>query len=241
MKPFRLITSLLLEDERLIKTIQFKKPQYIGEPINAVKIFSSKGVDELLVLDKTQNGINFDLLEQIFGEAFMPVTYGGSIRTMADVDRLFSIGVDKVLIKRLANQPDVIQEISEKYGEQSISVCVNVTRKSKWFAKTAHCNVRDLNAYVEQLSALPIGEIVIQDVDREGTLRGLDFELAEVVDFTSKPIVLSGGFNHFDECRPAMECGLSGVAAGSRFVYNKGIGSVLLNYPFDQLNKLVYG
>ena len=86
MKPFRLITSLLLEDERLIKTIQFKKPQYLGEPINAVKIFSSKGVDELLVLDKTQNGINFDLLEQIFGEAFMPVTYGGSIRTMADVE-----------------------------------------------------------------------------------------------------------------------------------------------------------
>lgn len=241
MRPFRLITSLLLEDERLIKTIQFKKPQYIGEPINAVKIFSSKGVDELLVLDKTQNSIDFNLLEQIFGEALMPVTYGGGINSIADVDRLFSIGVDKVLVKRLAHQPHVIQEISEKYGEQSISVCVNVTRKSKWFGRTAHCTERELSTHIQRLSTLPIGEIVIQDVDREGTLRGLDLGLADVVHLTSKPIVLSGGFNHFDECLPAMECGLSGVAAGSRFVYNQGIGSVLLNYPFDQLNKLVYG
>ena len=243
MNKTRVIPVLLLRGKGLVKTVKFKDPKYIGDPINSVRIFNEKEVDELVFLDITATpegrGPDFDLLADIAGEAFMPMAYGGGITTLEQVRRIFTLGFEKVIINTAAYaSPQLIQEAVAVFGSQSIVGCVDVRRNflgryelSSHSAKTKQSF--ELKGYVQELERLGVGEIIINAVDRDGTLLGYDLKLIrEVSSVVSVPVVACGGASGVNDFVAAVhEGGASAVAAGSLFVFVGPHRAVLINYP----------
>jgi cyclase len=233
---------LLLRGTGLVKTVRFANAAYIGDPINAVRIFNEKEVDELFIFDitasKNGRGPNFTLLEQVVSEAFMPVAYGGGIRTMDEARRLISIGVEKLAINTAAmTRPHIISELAERFGSQCVVGVVDV--KKRWlsgYTVYSHAGVKpretDPILWMQQLIMLGAGEILVQSVDRDGTMAGYDLDLLNSIDgrFTV-PIVAAGGAGNVDHMIEALRtCRLSALAVGARFVYRGPHRAVLINY-----------
>jgi cyclase len=243
MNKTRVIPVLLLRGKGLVKTVKFKDPKYIGDPINSVRIFNEKEVDELVFLDITATpegrGPDFELLADIAGEAFMPMAYGGGITTLEQVRRIFTLGFEKVIINTAAYaSPQLIQEAVAVFGSQSIVGCVDVRRNflgryelSSHSAKTKQSF--ELKGYVQELERLGVGEIIINAVDRDGTLSGYDLKLIrEVSSVVRVPVVACGGASGVNDFVEAVhEGGASAVAAGSLFVFVGPHRAVLINYP----------
>jgi cyclase len=243
MNKTRVIPVLLLRGKGLVKTVKFKDPKYIGDPINSVRIFNEKEVDELVFLDITATpegrGPDFELLADIAGEAFMPMAYGGGITTLEQVRRIFTLGFEKVIINTAAYaSPQLIQEAVAVFGSQSIVGCVDVRRNflgryelSSHSAKTKQSF--ELKGYVQELERLGVGEIIINAVDRDGTLLGYDLKLIrEVSSVVGVPVVACGGASGVNDFVAAVhEGGASAVAAGSLFVFVGPHRAVLINYP----------
>jgi len=243
MNKTRVIPMLLLRGKGLVKTVKFKEPKYIGDPINSVRIFNEKEVDELVFLDITATtegrGPDFELLADIAGEAFMPMAYGGGITSLEQVKRIFSLGFEKVVIDSAAyDAPQLIRDAVAIYGSQSIVGCVDVRRTllgryelSSHAGKTKQ-NV-GLTAHVRELERLGIGEIIVNSVDRDGTQSGYDLKLIrEVSSAVSIPVVACGGASSLDDFVAAVhDGGASAVAAGSFFVFVGPHRAVLINYP----------
>lgn len=247
----RVIPCLLLKEAGLVKTVKFKDAKYIGDPINAVKIFNDKGADELIFLDITatleKREPNLKMISEIASEAFMPVGYGGGINSIEQIKEILSIGIEKVIINTHAfGNPSFISEASAIVGSQSIVVSIDV-RKNFWGRyevvtrsgqdKTG-LNPVELAIQMEKAGA---GEIFINSVDRDGTMEGYDVELIKKISqAVNIPVVACGGAGRLQNFKEAVqEGGASAVAAGSFFVFHGKYRAVLITYPHDdELNNI---
>lgn len=244
----RIIPCLLLKENGLVKTTRFSNPVYIGDPINTVRIFNDFEADELVFLDieATRKGrISFDLFKKVSEEAFMPFAVGGGIKTIRDIRKLFSIGADKVIINNSFFQnPNLIREASEIFGSQSIVVSLDVSKKDGIYY--AYSSSGQMNTGIEAISAskkaeeFGAGELIINSIDRDGTLEGYDLDLIrEVSDSVNIPVVALGGASELNDLSKAVKAGASAASAGSLFIYSGRSKGVLINYPDrDELNEI---
>lgn len=247
MNKTRVIPVLLLRGQGLVKTVKFKDAKYIGDPINTVRIFNEKEVDELIFLDISAtpdaSGPDFDVLEDIASEAFMPMAYGGGITSLDQVRRIFSLGFEKIVISTAAyRSPHLIEEAAGLYGSQSIVCCIEVAR-TLWGRYDLYANggrskqVVSLQDHVAALEKLGVGEILVNSIDRDGTQSGYDLKLMrEVCRLSHVPVIACGGARGIEDFVSAVdEAGVSAVAAGSVFVFMGSHRAVLINYPERQL------
>jgi cyclase len=250
----RVIPSLLLRNGGLVKGEKFKSHKYVGDPINAVRIFNEKEVDELVffdisVSDKGEEP-NYKLIEDIASEAFMPFAYGGGIYRLEQADRLFKLGVEKVVLNTAVYEnPNLVTEISEKYGSQSVTVSIDVRNGFLGGHEVVVRNGTQKTKqhpvdYAKRVVALGAGEILLTFIDREGTAKGVDKRLGEeVVKAVNVPVVLQGGLGCIDDVVTAFqETGASAVAAGRMCVFHGKHKAVLITYPkYEQLEKRLAG
>lgn len=247
MLKHRVIPLLSLDNYKLVKTRCFTKPQYIGDPINAIHIFNEKEVDEIIIIDitasKEDRKPNFKLIEEIAGECFMPVTYGGGIRSIEDVDRILSIGVEKVSLQSsVFKDLNFINDLARRFGSQSIVVSADV--KKNWLGNL-QCVVSSKNLTMEidlikDLVNAGAGEVLLNSVDRDGTLSGPDLNIIKrISNSINVPIIACGGISSLEDIKAAVEVGASAVAAGSFFLYYGPHRAVLITYPkYDELEQL---
>lgn len=239
----RVIPCLLLSGNRLVKTRQFKNPVYLGDPVNATRIFSEKEVDEIAILDIDASRLglepNYELIAEIAGECFMPTTYGGGIRTLEQVRRLIRSGVEKVVINSSAYEStNLIADAVKVFGSQAIVGGIDVLRandgKLKLMARSATTNTGvELLAHVDRLTSAGVGEIFVNSIDRDGEMTGFDLDLIRLVaNNVSVPVVACGGAGTVAHLRQAVsDGGASAVAAGGMFVFFGKYRAVLINYP----------
>lgn len=250
MNKTRVIPVLLLRGRGLVKTVKFKDPTYIGDPVNSVRIFNEKEVDELVFLDifatKEGRGPDFDLLADIAGEAFMPMAYGGGLSSLDQIRKVFSLGFEKVVIDSAAyDGGELIRQASAVFGAQSIVGCVDVRRTLLGrYVLYSHSGrtrqPRGLVDHVKDLEQQGVGEIIVNAIDREGTQSGYDLKMIrEVASAVQVPVVACGGAGSLDHMAAAVnEAGATAVAAGSLFVFVGPLRAVLINYPpRDELAK----
>ena len=244
----RLIPCLSLRGHGLVKTKQFDGGRYLGDPINAVKIYNDREVDELFItdIDASKNGVapDIDYLKKITQQCFMPVGYGGGITSVEEVKALFEIGFEKVAICTTAyNNPKVIEEAAEVFGSQSIvgviDVLSNNGRREAYIESGRIKISSDISAYAKHLTELGVGEIFVNSIDRDGMMMGYDLKLiSEVSNAVNVPVVVCGGAGSLKDCAEAVNAGASAVAAGSLFVYWGRRRAVLINYPdADEIQK----
>lgn len=242
MLKHRVIPCLLLQNGGLVKTQKFANPKYVGDPINAIRIFNEKEVDELLVLDieasKANLEPNYDLIEQFAGECFMPLAYGGGIASVDQARRLFSIGVEKVAVQtKVLTNMDLVTDIASRYGNQSVVVAIDIKKNLLGRHKLYSCATgkivdRDWLEFIKTAVDAGAGEILINAVDRDGTLSGMDIPLIEkAVSVCSVPLIAVGGVGCLADIRAAVKAGASAVAAGAFFVYHGPHRAVLITYP----------
>jgi len=250
----RVIPCILLHQGGLVKTVRFKNPRYIGDPINTVRIFNEKEVDELIIMDidatPENRDPNYSVIEDIVSEAFMPVCYGGGITSIQQMHRLFWIGVEKVSISATAiGNPALIEEAADRFGSQSIVVTLDITKPllKRQYQVVTHNAVRktgfdpiDAAKLMEKSGA---GELVVNNVDRDGTMIGYDIEyIHKIADSVNIPVIALGGagtLNHLKEV--VMNGGASAAAAGSMFVYFGKHRAVLINYPEQKQLQQLFG
>ena len=236
----RVIPVLLIDGRRLLKTRRFAEPRYVGDPINAVRIFNDKEVDELVILDigaATRHEPNFDIVREIVSEAFMPVAYGGGVRTLQQMERLFELGLEKVSLgEAAAALPGLVGEAARRFGSQSVVVCVDVRRNWRGQAIVAvgrgeRTLGRKPAEFARACQDAGAGEIFLQSIDRDGTLKGYDLPLVqEVAAAVTVPVVACGGAGSLDDIRAVVKLGAS-AAAGSLFVFHGKLQAVLISYP----------
>jgi cyclase len=238
----RVIPCLLLKNQVLVKTVKFKNPIYVGDPVNAVRIFNEKEVDELVFLDITatveNRKPNFRLIEDIASECFMPFGYGGGIRDTDDIRVLFDLGVEKAVINtNAALAPEFVRTASSLFGSQSIVVSIDVGKSLFGQYETyTHGGKKDTGRgvidHAKEMEAMGAGEILLTSIDRDGTGRGYDIDLIRQVSHaTSVPLVASGGAGRVEDFAEAVAAGASAVAAGSLFVFHGKHRAVLITYP----------
>lgn len=245
MLKHRVIPALLLDGEGLVKTRKFADAKYIGDPLNAIRIFNEKEVDELLLLDISASSENrepnYELIETFATECFMPFCYGGGIRSLEHAERLFRLGVEKVSIQTATREDmTLITRIAERYGSQAVVGAVDV--KMDWKGvRQLHWSVdqtsgRDWQAHLARLVDAGVGEILINAVDRDGMMGGMDLKLIrEATRDLRVPLIALGGVGELGHIREAVDAGASAVAAGSFFVFHGKHRAVLITYPNYQV------
>jgi cyclase len=247
----RVIPVLLLKENRLVKTIRFKNPVYVGDPINAVKIFNEKEVDELILLDisatNEKKEPNYNKIEEIITEAFMPIGYGGGINKIQQIERLFKLGVEKVILNTVAHtQPELIKEAAHIFGNQSIVVAIDIG-KSMWGGNKIFTNSGSkkqgihIIPFLKMIEEAGVGEIFINSIERDGTMTGYDLNLIKKVsEVVSVPVVACGGAGNITHFSEAINAGASALAAGAMFVFQGVHRAVLISYPkYEELEKLL--
>jgi cyclase len=238
----RVIPVLLLQGSGLYKTRRFKSPVYVGDPINVIRIFNDKEVDELMVLDigASKEGLepNFDLIEKFAGECFMPLTYGGGIQNLDQASKLFSLGIEKVSIQTsVINNFSIVRKISDKFGSQSVVVSVDVSRNFFGFPRLRQSSTGKMvkNNWLEfakMAVAAGAGEILLNAVHRDGTLDGPDLPLIrQASEALSVPLIAIGGVANLGDIKCCIDAGASAVGAGAFFVFQGPYRSVLITYP----------
>ena len=247
MREKRIIPCLLIRGNKLVKTTKFKNDVYIGDPVNAARIFSDKEVDEIIILDieatKEKRAPNYELIAEIAGECFMPLTYGGGITNVDQVRKLIRSGIEKVVINSYAYlSTQLIAEAVGIFGSQAVVGGIDVKKKilgSYQLMSTSATIAIDisLGEHVYNLVEAGVGELFINSIDRDGQMLGYDLELIKkVVKSVNIPVIACGGAGKLDHLKEALNYGLSGVAAGSMFVYHGKHKAVLINYPQNKIN-----
>lgn len=241
----RVIPILLLKNQGLVKTIKFKEPKYIGDPINAVKIFNEKEVDELAILDieatTQKREPNYELIGSIASEAFMPIAYGGGVSKIDQISTLIRLGVEKIIINSSAVlNPTFVEQVTSVVGSQSIVISMDV--KKNFFGKyevVTHAGTQrhSLNP-VDHAIAMEkrgAGELVINSIDKDGMMTGYDIALIKsITDNVGIPVIALGGAGSVADFKIAIaQGGASAVAAGSMFVFYGKHRAVLITYPTD--------
>lgn len=240
----RLIPCLLVHRKGLVKTTQFKDPKYVGDPINAVKIFNEKEVDELIVLDIDATvegrGPNFELIERLANECRMPFCYGGGVTTVEEAQRIVMLGAEKVALSSAAiNDPNFISKVGKVIGFQSVVVILDYKRRK--FSKSLELLTHNGKArarvsmleFVSELEEIGVGEIVINSIDRDGKMDGYDLLTAEKVrESFQGPMTVLGGAGSFEDIKKlTKKFKIIGAAAGSFFVFKGKYKAVLISYP----------
>jgi imidazole glycerol-phosphate synthase subunit HisF len=253
MLKTRVIPCLLLRNHGLVKTLKFKEPKYVGDPVNAVKIFNEKEVDELSLLDITatieRRKPDFSLIRDIASECFMPLSYGGGIRSIEDIKEIFALGAEKVIINSYAfENPNFISEASSLFGSQSIVVSIDVKKRFQNKYETYICSGTkttglDPISFAVKMASLGAGEIFLNSIDRDGTQQGYDLDLIRrmtaVLDI---PVIACGGAGSLEDFADAVhKAGASAVAAGSFFVFHGKHRAVLISYPEYQVLERILG
>ncbi len=247
----RVIPVLLLKNKGLVKTVKFnkKKAKYIGDPINAVRIYNDLEADELVFLDilasKNNKVIDLDLVKRISDEAYMPFGVGGGITKLEQVDGLLNNGAEKVIINTGAfTNPKLIESIANKFGSQSVAVCIDVKKdffgKERIMIKGGEKKTSaDLVRHIKHVQDIGAGEIIIQSMDHDGLMTGYNIDLIKKAsDATSLPVVALGGAGSVSDFTKAYkEAGASALSAGSMFVFHGPRRGILINYPDKELIK----
>ncbi|MEM9077492.1 MAG: AglZ/HisF2 family acetamidino modification protein [Bacteroidota bacterium] len=242
MLQVRVIPSLLLKDNKLVKSIKFKKHKYIGDPINAIKIFNDKEVDELVFLDisasKSGKGPNFKLLNEIASECFMPLAYGGGINSLNHIEKILKLGFEKIILNYAAAvNPTLINEASKEFGSSTLVVSIDVKKnlfnKNRVFVLNGSKSTnKDPIDYAKEMQERGAGEILLNSVERDGTMEGYDLDLiGKMTNVLQIPLVACGGAGKLDDFKLAISSGASAVSAGSVFVFKGPNRAVLINYP----------
>lgn len=239
----RIIPCLLIQGGKLVKTVRFADPKYVGDPINAVRIFNEKEVDELVILDIDASpegrGPKFDFIQTIVSEAFMPVAYGGGIRTVDEAREILRLGVEKIILNSSAiTNPELIREVSQECGAQSTLVCMDLERMADGRINALGCRGRDRRVvdpgdFAQRLQELGAGEIIVQAVHRDGMMTGFDIPLIQAIaSSVNIPVVAIGGAGNLAHLAQAIhEGGASAAAAGSMFVFYGKFRAVMIQYP----------
>lgn len=253
MLSTRVIPCLLLKNQGLVKTVKFKKPTYVGCPCNAIKILNEKEVDELIFLDITATRENrrtpFKLISEIATECFMPFCYGGGIKSLEEIQTIFSLGAEKVAINTQAIfNPCLVKQASEKFGSQSIVVSIDVKKdllgNYKVFSHSSKKLLKlDPVGFAIQMAEMGAGELLVNSVDRDGTMQGYDLDLLNrITKAVNIPVIALGGAGTLEHFKDAVKKGnASAVSAGSMFVFIGKHRAVLINYPtYDELKAIFY-
>lgn len=253
MRRIRVIPILLIDNGRAVITRKFKNPIYVGDPINAIKIFNDKEVDDMIILDITdkrkQLEPNYDLISDMASESFMPLAYGGHIGEMSQADRIISSGIEKLCFNTaLYDNPDTIKAIAARYGNQSVVASVDVKRnifggkviKTNGGRKTIRLSVEKVTEHLKQLN---VGEVLLTSIDHDGMMNGYDYELIELFkQYIETPLVACGGASNLTDFKYAISSGASAIAAGAMFYFKGDYNSVLINYPDQkELIENLYG
>ena len=248
----RIIPSLLLQDNGLVKTVNFKNPKYVGDPINAVKIFNEKEVDELAIfdIDATAKGLepNYGLIERIANQSRMPLCYGGGVKTVEQAQKIFSLGVEKIALSSAVLQtPELITRIGERVGAQSVIVVLDVKKKLFGGYEVFTHNGKkgtgiNLFKFVELAQSLGAGEIIINSIDQDGVMKGYDMALIDKIrENISLPLTVLGGAGSLNDIKEVInKHQIIGVAAGSLFVFKGVYKAVLINYPAREEKEKLY-
>lgn len=248
----RIIPVLLLENNRLVKTVNFKEPKYIGDPINTVRIFNEKEVDELIILNidnnkNLNNELNYNLISQLAVESRMPLCYGGGVKNIDQVKKLISIGIEKVSIcSHAVENYSFLENIIEIVGSQSLVVTIDVIIKDGLYKLTTDRGKKihsiDLMKYLNILENIGVGEVLVNSIDRDGLMNGYDIKLAELVSSNlSLPCTFLGGASSFEDLMHLFKkCGTVGAAAGSLFVYKGPYKAVLISYPSKNMKDKIF-
>lgn len=243
----RIIPCLLIQDGGLVKTVKFKDPKYVGDPINAVKIFNEKEADELIVIDidATANAVepNYAQIAKLAAECRMPLCYGGGIRTAEQAKQIIALGVEKVAISSAAfENPQLISQIAAEIGRQSVVVVLDhkarllSKQQEVWTHNGTRNTKRGVIEAAKEFEELGAGEIVLNSIENDGKMKGYDIELAiKLREAIRIPITILGGGGSLEDMRNVVAaCGVVGVAAGSFFVFKGAYRAVLISYPSAQ-------
>ena len=249
----RIIPCLLVHQKGLVKTVNFKNPKYVGDPINAVRIFNEKEVDELIVLDidasAERRDPDYKMIEHLAAECRMPLCYGGGVKTVEQAQRIFSLGVEKIAISSIAiENPLIVSQIAAQVGNQSVVVVLDVKRSGNKFEVWTHNGLKNSKKLpvelAQQMEQMGVGEIVINSIDNDGVMKGYDHELVDKVrNAITVPMTILGGAGTLEDAGKLIsKHGIIGAAAGSLFVFKGVYKAVLINYPSrDEKNSLIKG
>lgn len=239
----RIIPSLLIQDNGLVKTVNFKNPKYVGDPINAVRIFNEKEVDELAIfdIDATARNLepNYSLIERIANQSRMPLCYGGGVKTVEQAQKIFGLGIEKIALSSAVLQnPQLITQIADRVGSQSVIVVLDVKKKLfGGYEVFTHNGKKSTGInpfkFAEEAQKLGAGEIIINSIDQDGVMKGYDMGLIDNVrEKISLPLTVLGGAGSLNDIKKVIDKhGIIGVAAGSLFVFKGVYKAVLINYP----------
>lgn len=239
----RLIPIILIKDGECVKTKQFKNPIYIGDPINTVHIFNRKKVDEIIILDIDTKKPNFSYIENLASEAFMPLSYGGGIHCFEDAAQLFKLGVERIIINSEAQNIDFIRKLVACFGSQSIIVNIDVKKNIGSYVTLDHQNPF---VFAKKMEAIGVGEIMVTNVDFEGTMQGYDLTLLrQFLQSIDIPIIANGGAKTLKDIEVLLtETSIRAFAASSMFLFKGIYRAVIITYPseekeflFDKISK----
>ncbi len=238
----RVIPSLLLHQGGLVKSVQFKNYKYVGDPINAVKIFNEKEVDEIAVIDidatRDNRPPNFELITEIASEAFMPMAYGGGITTFEQIKKILFCGYEKVIVNKILHQNiKVITQAANSIGSQSVVASIDVKKSMFGGYKVYTDNGKNNSGknpiqFAKEMESAGVGEILINNIDADGTYKSYDTYLIQsIASVVSIPVIAIGGAGSVEDFAKAKQAGASAVAAGSMFVFQRPHQAVLISYP----------
>lgn len=241
--PFRVIPCLQVDQRRLVKTVRYRDPKYVGDLINSLRIFNEKEVDEIAVIDisatRSGRGPDFEMINEMASECFMPLAYGGGITSTEEIEKIIKLGVEKVILGTAAfENPNLIRTAANSVGSQSVVVSVDV--KKPWlrdygiFTRSGTKRVDvDLITAIDRVVEAGAGEILLNAIDRDGTLQGYDHALIKsVTDRASIPVIAAGGASGPRDLAQAFrQSGAAATAAGALFIYRGPHRAVLLSYP----------
>lgn len=238
----RIIPTLIIKDDELIHRQGFdeKTDRYVGDPVNAINIYNQYLVDEVIILNIEntilKKSINFDLLKDIAGEAFFPLTYGGGIMNVEEAEKIISIGYEKVSINNsFFENENLVDQLSSRIGSQSIVISLDVIKQNdEYYLYDYYKNTKrkiTLNVFLSKLKNYNFGELMITSVDLDGSMNGSDLSLArQVTKNIEVPTIYKGGLSNLDEIKLLFEAGISAVASSTYFIMKKKNGGIVLNY-----------
>lgn len=248
-KP-RIIPCLLLENGRLVKTLQFSDPVYIGDPINTVRVFNDLKADELVFLDITasqKNKIEYELIRRIATEAYMPFSYGGGVNSIDQAAELIANGVEKIIIgAAFFSNPQLVREISDRFGAQAVAVCLDYRIQSNQCVVYTGSGKKQQPLQLLEAAQLAVengaGEIIVSAIDKDGTMSGYDHDtISLIASKITVPIIALGGARDLTDLKKISDSGASAAAAGSLFCFLGSRSSVMINYPDkEELSGLFY-
>jgi cyclase len=248
----RIIPSLLLHNNGLVKTINFKSPKYVGDPINTVRIFNEKEVDELVIFDIDATVLNkepnYNLIEKLAFQSRMPLCYGGGVKTVEQAKKIFSLGVEKIAISSsIIENPSLITLIADQVGTQSVIVVLDIKKKLMGGYEVCTHNGKKATGlnpfdFAKEAERIGAGEIIVNAIHQDGLMKGYDFNLIDkMAETISIPITVLGGAGSMSDIEKVInKHGVIGVAAGSIFVFKGPYKAVLINYPSENEKKLIY-